>query len=541
MPPRLFLNVNASVQSFRPGGAGGGSGASVDDDASRTLQAPSIEIGPSGTLKLFKSFQAFEFNPLGMTRNMTAPLATGAAAMQTSYKISEHDVRIVRTLGSGASGVVQKAFLPRESRFVAVKKISVLERDKRHQLMNDIKALCNAPVMDGLIRFFGAYHSADRGQIAVVLEYMDGGSLADVVQRVQRIPEPVLAGITARILPALAYMHSRHMVHRDIKPANILMSTDGQPKVSDFGISAFMDNTIAQCHTFLGTVTYMSPERINGEAYSFPADIWALGLTLLECATGKYPYDASGGTIQLMIQLMEEDCPLPPAGQCSPELRDFVAQCMRKDPWQRPTAEQLMQHPFITQRGQPPADLRTFMRSCMYDAAEKLEDAVAVLTSRFYNNLSYNWRDSDSIAAYYASDAQLCYCGEKLKGRYTIAKHFHGLMRQVSALGDIVLVVDRVDHQPLQGSVDTVLIQTRVSVVREAPNSSSGGSGGGSLADDSEVLGTLADSLCVRIASVDNMLPGSGFQLHSHLCRWLKPIVASTKRGVLGAKQCRVQ
>lgn len=89
--------------------------------------------------------------------------------------------------------------------------------------------------------------------------------------------------------------------------------------------------------------------------------------------------------------------------------------------------------------------------------------------------------------------------------------------------------------------VDTVLIQTRVSVVREAPNSSSGGSGGGSLADDSEVLGTLADSLCVRIASVDNMLPGSGFQLHSHLCRWLKPIVASTKRGVLGAKQCRVQ
>ena len=58
-----------------------------------------------------------------------------------------------------------------------------------------------------------------------------------------------------------------------------------------------------QCHTFLGTVTYMSPERINGEAYSFPADIWALGLTLLECATGKYPYDASGGTMQLMIQV----------------------------------------------------------------------------------------------------------------------------------------------------------------------------------------------------------------------------------------------
>lgn len=531
MPPKLFLNVAASVQSLRPGGGGG----AVDEEArSAALLAPSIEIGPSGTLKLGG---AFEFNTLGMKRNLAiaplgaaAPLGEGAAGLQASYRISEQDVRIVRTLGSGASGVVQKAFLPRESRFVAVKKISVLERDKRHQLMNDIKALCNAPLMDGLIRFFGAYHAADRGQIAVVLEYMDGGSLADVLSRVKRIPEPVLAALAARILPALAYMHSRHMVHRDIKPANILVSTEGQPKVSDFGISAFMDNTIAQCNTFLGTVTYMSPERINGQPYSSPADIWALGLTLLECATGRYPYDASGGTIQLMIQLMEEECPLPPEGQCSPELRDFVSQCMRKDPWQRPTAEQLLQHPFVTQQGRPPADLRAFMRRCMYDPTEKLEDAVAVLTSRLYNNLSYNWRDSDSIAAYYASDAHLCYCGEKLKGRYTLAKHWHGLMRQVAALGDIVLQVDKVDQQPLAGAPDTVLIQTRVSVVNEAPG------GGG----DAEVLGAFTDSLCVRISSLDNMLPGSGFAVHSHMFRWLKPIAAG-KRGMLGAQKCRVQ
>lgn len=83
---------------------------------------------------------------------------------------------------------------------------------------------------------------------------------------------------------------------------------------------------------------------------------------------------------------------------------------------------------------------------------------------------------------------------------------------------------------------DTVLIQTRVSVVNETPGSSGEGGDGSS----SEIVGSFTDSLCVRIASLDNMLPGSGFAIHSHAFRWHRPIVART-RGLLGAKQCRVQ
>lgn len=182
------------------------------------VQAPSIDLGPDGTLKIYKSYQEFEFNNGGMiaaARTSVSPLAAGAAAAaMQQYKvrvtqrfihslcwnvllammknwsslvviqIAESDVKIIRTVGQGASALVQKAFLPRESRFAAVKKISVLEREKRHQLMNDIKALCHAPNVPGLIRFYGAYHAADKGQIAVVLEYMDGGSLADVLFKV---------------------------------------------------------------------------------------------------------------------------------------------------------------------------------------------------------------------------------------------------------------------------------------------------------------------------------------------------------------------
>lgn len=561
---------------------------------------------PGGALKLFKSMQAYEFNPLGMIRDNggggnggDAPLAAGVGAMQRSYKISEQDVRVIRTLGQGASALVQKVFIPKESRFAAVKKISILEREKRHQLMNDIKALCNAPNVPGLIRFFGAYHAADKGQIAVALEYMDGGSLADVLAKVGRIPEPILADIAAQIIPPLDFMHSHHMVHRDIKPANILMATNGDAKVSDFGISAFIDNTIAQCHTYLGTVTYMSPERIDGKPYSFPADIWAIGLTLLECATGKYPYDASGGTMALMLQLLEDECPLPPQDddgdensqinnnslrnskqqqqpcKLSPEFRDFIQRCMYKDPMKRPSAADLMRHPFISRRKS--ADVRAFM-SCMYDEEEKLADAVTIAATRFYNNLAWNWKDSDSIAAYYAPDAVFTFHGQKYKGRFTIASHFHQMMRQVGqVVTSVVFNIVELSHQPLAGSKDQMVVQTTVEIIADESgtnSSSSGGSGremgnlgmgmgmhmgrrgsgNGRHGDDDgttdgRVLGKFSDTFIMTMSSYDNALPGTGYTFNNQIFRWILALQPPKRRPGMGggmssgsnAQKCRVQ
>ena len=453
---------------------------------------------------------------------MTSPLATGAASMRQSYQLSEKDVVFMETLGQGASGVVQKAFWPARAEFVAVKKISILERDKRHQLMNDIKALCDIPDVTGLIRFCGAYHCADKGQVAVALEYMDAGSLADLCRTQGCVDQNVLASITESMLKGLSYLHANHMVHRDIKPANILLSTRGEAKVSDFGISAFVDNTLAQCHTFLGTVTYMSPERIDGQPYSFPADIWALGLTLLECCTGTYPYDASKGTMQLMIQLMEDECPLPEAHEnVSPALRDFIQRCMHKNPLKRPTAVELLRHPFMKQASS--VNLKSYM-VCMLDRDAQIHDASMAMTHKFYNNLSYNWSESDMTASFFDADVRLTSgpfgpeASRKiasLRGQYTVAAHFHDMIRQIGPKACFDLTLRRMKYKERDGSF-LVNIMQKVKLF-DCPTKLSRKS-------DQSAVGVYEETIVAEVTSIDALTPGKGFRFLTQDIRWTKPL-----------------
>jgi len=334
------------------------------------------------------------------------PSGSGAPETAPGSRLSlrARDLRIVRVVGRGASATVSKAFYPRINRFVGLKRISQVEREHRAQMMKDLQTLLALyqRELPGLVSFMGAFLSGEES-VTLALEYMDGGSLADLLERQRAsgkgkgIPEPALGKCAADVLAGLATMHARRTVHRDLKPANVLVSTLGQAKLSDFGIARVNESTLAQCNTYAGTVTYMSPERINSQPYGAPSDIWALGLTLLECHRGDYPYDAKVGPLQLMIHLCDEPAPLPvpstemdpvtgKPGTASPEFVDFLSRCLPKDPADRATAEQLVEHPWVLRHAAAGAALSRFVARHA-SMEEKVNDTAWLMANRFHMHL----------------------------------------------------------------------------------------------------------------------------------------------------------
>ncbi|KAF8037588.1 hypothetical protein BT93_B0465 [Corymbia citriodora subsp. variegata] len=330
-----------------------------------------------------RSHGVYNINELGLQK-CTSWSIDEMDHSEKTYQCASHEMRIFGSIGSGASSVVQRAIHIPTHRIIALKKINIFEKEKRQQLLTEIRTLCETPCDQGLVEFHGAYYIPDSGQISIALEYMDGGSLADILRVKKRIPEPVLSVIFQKLLHGLSYLHGvRHLVHRDIKPANLLVNLKGEAKITDFGISAGLENSMAMCATFVGTVTYMSPERIRNESYSYPADIWSLGLALFECGTGEFPYTATDGPVNLMLQILDDPSPSPLDCNFSTEFCSFIDACLQKDADARPTAEQLLMHPFITKYEYTNVDLATFVRS-IFDPTERLKDLADMLAIHYY-------------------------------------------------------------------------------------------------------------------------------------------------------------
>jgi serine/threonine protein kinase len=192
------------------------------------------------------------------------------------------------------------------------------------------------------------------GSVFIALEAMDG-SLMDLISTNRPVPEHVLACIMKPVMRGLVYLHkTRKLVHRDIKPHNLLFKRDGTIKITDFGVCSELESTVAGANSFVGTVTYMSPERLDGQQYSFSADLWGIGISLIQLATAEHPYEQLAAKQETEMKFWAlvthlKECPSPePKGNFSPEFKDFVSKCLTKDKDARSSSGQLLEHPWLT-------------------------------------------------------------------------------------------------------------------------------------------------------------------------------------------------
>ncbi|KAG5489962.1 hypothetical protein JKF63_00080 [Porcisia hertigi] len=273
-----------------------------------------------------------------------------------SYVLSLSDLEVVPDaeggfLGRGSSGSVRRAVHRRSNTMVALKEIKVTGKAHISEIRRELEALhAGNFATPYLVSFYGAF--AHEGSVFIAMEAMDG-SLHELPKPV---PPPVLACITRLMLKGLTYLHrTRHLIHRDLKPGNVLFnSRTGDIKISDFGVSSNLESTKADAHSFVGTVTYMSPERLRGEYYSYGADIWSLGLVVAELAVGACPYagmrdDSIEARFWALLQHLNSDgaaLELPP--EMDVDLADFISACVAKSPDKRPTCTELLRHSFIT-------------------------------------------------------------------------------------------------------------------------------------------------------------------------------------------------
>lgn len=256
---------------------------------------------------------------------------------------------IICKLGEGSYGSVYKALHKESGQVLAIKQVPV-DTDLQ-EIIKEISIMqqCDSPYV---VKYYGSYFK--NTDLWIVMEYCGAGSVSDIMRlRKKTLTEDEIATILCDTLKGLEYLHLRRKIHRDIKAGNILLNTEGHAKLADFGVAGQLTDTMAKRNTVIGTPFWMAPEVIQEIGYDCVADMWSLGITALEMAEGKPPY----GDIHPMRAIFMIPTKPPPSfrepDQWSPEFIDFVSRCLVKNPEERATASEMLQHEFIGNAKQP--------------------------------------------------------------------------------------------------------------------------------------------------------------------------------------------
>ncbi|KAH0785711.1 STE family protein kinase [Histomonas meleagridis] len=255
----------------------------------------------------------------------------------------------LQVIGKGGFGIVSQILHRPSNKILAGKLInpSLVNETSKAEIENEIKLMreVDSPYT---IHYYGSVPFD--GTIMILMEYCDRGSFRDILDaREQVLSEDQISIVMHDLLKGLQIIHQKyHIVHRDIKSANILLTSSGEIRIADFGVSRRFEAT-GTCHTMtiVGTPYWMAPEVISGTSYSYPADVWSVGITAIELAEGAPPYVEFAPT-KAMIEITLKGFPgyrFP--AMHSPEFCDFVSHCVQSNPNDRWDIPRLLEHPFI--------------------------------------------------------------------------------------------------------------------------------------------------------------------------------------------------
>ncbi|OIT00330.1 PREDICTED: mitogen-activated protein kinase kinase kinase A-like [Nicotiana attenuata] len=257
-----------------------------------------------------------------------------------------------QTIGHGSSASVFVAKSHWSSEIFAVKSVELSQSQFLQKEQKILSELSSPYIVS--YKGYDVTKENDKFMFNLMMEHMSDGTLTDEIRKHNgRINEPLIGYYTKQILQGVEYLHSRGVVHCDIKGQNILLGKTGA-KIADFGCARWVDpaerdggTAAASAQPIGGTPMYMAPEVARGEEQGFAADIWGLGCTIIEMATGGSPWTNVTNSASLLYKIAF-------SGQ-SPEIpkflslqaKDFLSKCFRRDPRERWTAKQLLKHPFL--------------------------------------------------------------------------------------------------------------------------------------------------------------------------------------------------